>query len=86
MSKATISNLKIFLEGLAIGVVAALLGRVATMAVAIALVVFFLITAISLVVLKKNNWKSFFIGVILTEFGFNLAITIHTMYLMLTVR
>lgn len=86
MSKATISNLKIFLEGLAIGVVAALLGRVATMAVAIALVVFFLITAISLVVLKKNNWKSFFIGVILTEFGFNLAITIHIMYLMLTVR
>lgn len=86
MSKATIANLKIFLEGLAIGAVVSFLGTTAIIVASVLLLLFFAITALSLVALKKNNWKSFFIGVILTEFGFNLAVTIHTMYLMLTVH
>ncbi len=86
MSKTTISNLRIFLEGLIAGAIVSLLGRTATIVAAIALVVFFLLTAVSLAVLKKDTWKSFFLGIILTEFGFNLAITLYIMYLIFTVH
>lgn len=86
MSKIVLSNVRIFIEGFIIGLIASLIGRTATIVATAGLIVFFVITALALVVLKKHQWKSYFIGVVLTEAGFNTALLLHTVLALLAIK